>query len=410
MSLQITTNISVDFYDKKYTMINAKQYDNGSRWVAMTCYDNGNVFNLNASKHTAYIKYKKPDGHTGLNSCRINSRGEVLVELTGQMLAAYGTCYVDLVIVSKGEAIVDIDNGKITTIDNSPILSATAFCISVYESAVDNSLIESSTEYSALNELLTDADANYQEVIQLARSYAIGDADNIRENENQDNAKYYCEQASNRAGESKASEDAAKASEVAALDSEQKAKTSETNASNSASAALISETNAKASEEAALSSEQNAKTSETNSKTSEGNAKDSEIAAKTSETNSKTSETNAANSETNAKVSEESSKASETKAKEYCEMVKSVADGLNSGFIPIGTITFAELATAEKATGFTYNIKDDFVTDDTFREGAGMTYTAGTNVYFTASGEWDAFGGSASPTATVDEVKDYLGI
>ena len=76
----------------------------------------------------------------------------------------------------------------------------------------------------------------------------------------------------------------------------------------------------------------------------------------------------------------------------------------------MGTISFAELAVVAKATGFTYNINDDFVTDDTFREGAGKMYTAGTNVYYTADGHWDCFGGSASPTATVDEVMEYLGI
>ena len=76
----------------------------------------------------------------------------------------------------------------------------------------------------------------------------------------------------------------------------------------------------------------------------------------------------------------------------------------------MGTISFSELANVEKATGFMYNMSTDFVTDDTFREGAGKFYTAGTNVYYTANGQWDCFGGAASPTATVNEVKEYLGI
>ena len=57
-----------------------------------------------------------------------------------------------------------------------------------------------------------------------------------------------------------------------------------------------------------------------------------------------------------------------------------------------------------------YNINEDFITDDTFVEGAGKHYTAGTNVYFTSNDLWDCFGGSVPPTATVDEVKSYLGI
>ena len=76
----------------------------------------------------------------------------------------------------------------------------------------------------------------------------------------------------------------------------------------------------------------------------------------------------------------------------------------------MGTVSFAELANVEKATGYVYNIHDDFVTDESFREGVGKSYAAGTNVYFTANGAWDCLGGAASPTATVSEVKDYLGI
>lgn len=97
-------------------------------------------------------------------------------------------------------------------------------------------------------------------------------------------------------------------------------------------------------------------------------------------------------------------------AKYYYELAKNLVDGINNAFIPMGTVTFAELAIAEKATGYVYNISDDFVTDGTFREGEGKNYTAGTNVYYTADGYWDCFGGSAPSTATVDEIKAYLGI
>ena len=76
----------------------------------------------------------------------------------------------------------------------------------------------------------------------------------------------------------------------------------------------------------------------------------------------------------------------------------------------MGTISFSDLATAEKITGFSYNIRDDFVTDNSFAEGEGKTYNAGTNVYCRSDGLWDCFGGYAIPIATVNEVKSYLGI
>lgn len=331
MALEIMKNINVDFYDKKYIMINAKQYDDSSRWITIACYNQGNVFNLSASKHSAYIKYKKADGNGVLNYCRINHRGEVLVELTEQMLAADGICYVDLVIVNKGSAMVNVDTGEIITIDETPILSTMAFCVNVYETSVNNSEIESSYEYDALNELMQRAEAEYSEVMKLSKSYAVGNAGGIRDNEDYDNAKYYYEQS--------------------------------------------------------IISANNADLSEANAEASANLARSYAVGG--------------------IGVRENEDK---DNAYYYYEMTKNIVDGLNSGFIPMGTISFEELATAEKATGFTYNIRNDFVTDDTFAEGAGKIYTAGTNVYYTTDNHWDCFGGAASATATVDEVKSYLGI
>ena len=133
--------------------------------------------------------------------------------------------------------------------------------------------------------------------------------------------------------------------------------------------------------------------------------------ALTSEQNAKSSETNALNSANRAQsyaVGGTGTRADEDydNAHYYYNLIKNIVIGLDTGFIPMGTIAFAELASVEKATGYVYNISDDFTTDDTFREGAGKSYTAGTNVYYTANGYWDCFGGASSPTATVDEVKE----
>ena len=420
MALQTTMNINVDFYDNKYILINAKQYDDSSRLITITCYNQGDIFSLSAGKHSAYVKYRKADGNPVLNFCKINYKGEVLVELTEQMLAASGICDVELVVINKGSAMVDIDTGDIIAIDDTPILSTMAFRVNVYETTVDNSEIISSYEFDGLNDLLERAEADYSDVIRAAKSYTEGNAGGYRDGEDTDNAQYYYEQslinaknAATSEANAKTSEDNAKDSETNAAESEDKAKTSEINAKTSETNSKTSETNAKTSETNSAVSEKNAKVSETNAATSEQNAK-------SSETNAKTSETNAAESEINAKESENSAQSYAVggtgtrenedmdNAKYYCEVVKSVVDSLNSGFIPMGTITFTELANVQKATGFTYNISDDFVTNDTFAEGAGKAYTAGTNVYFRADGLWDCFGGSASPTATVDEVINYL--
>ena len=429
MALQTITNISVDFYDKKYMLINAKQYDKNSRFLLVNCYNRGKVLSINSGEHAAYVKYKKPNNYSVFNPCEINNKGQVLIELTEQMLISSGICYVELLIVNKGDADVDAETGEIVSVDNASILSTMVFCIDVSESAVENAEIESSYEYNALNTALEKAEAEYKEVILMAKSYAVGNAGNIRENEDTDNAKYYYEQSLVSMSNAKASEDNARAYMNSTKTYMDGASVSESNASAYMNNAKMYMDNAKLSEDNAKVSEISTKLSEDNARDGEQNARGSEINASVSEFNAKTSETNALLSEQNAKTSEANALDSANFAKSYAvggtstrenedvnnaqyyyEITKSIVDGLNSGFIPIGTISFSELATVEKATGFTYNISDDFITDDTFVEGSGKSYTAGTNVYYTAKGYWDCFGGNASPTATVNEVKEYLGI
>ena len=421
MSLQYFTDLSIDFYDKKHILINAKQFDKNSRFLLVTCYNHGNIMSINSEEHSAYIRYRKSDGNGVFNECEIDTNGKVLVELTEQILVSDGICCADFILVNKGNAKIDIDTGEVVYIDNASILSSMVFYIDVSEVPVHNYEIESSYEYDGLNNALQKAEAEYSRIIQLAKSYAIGDADGIRENEDYDNAKYYYEQSLNNANNAKDSEDKA-------LISEQNASESELNASISEANAKTSETNAKTSEVNAKTSEVNASKSETNAKTSEVNASSSEHNAKISETNSSVSEANASDSEEKAKASETNALDSANKAQSYAvggtgtrvnedydnahyyyELIKNIVIGLDTGFIPMGTISFSELANVEKATGYVYNINDDFVTDSSFREGEGKSYTAGTNVYYTANGQWDCFGGTSN-TATVDEVKDYLGI
>ena len=421
MSLQTITNINVDFYDKKYILINAKQLDKSSRFLSVTCYNHGEIFRINSGEHSAYIRYKKADDNGVFNFCDIDRKGNILVELTEQMLASDGICCADLVIVNKGSADVNVETGEIVAIDNAAILSTMTFCIDVSETAVSNSDIESSYEYDGLNIALEKAEAEYTEVIKASKSWAVGDT-GIRNGENTDNAKYYAQQSSN-------SSNAANTSALNAANSERLAAEHMQDALSYSQNAQVSMNSSEAHMNNAKTYMDNAKSSEDNAKISEQNAKASETNAQTYMDNAKISETNAEAHMNAAKISEENAlnsanltqsyavggtgiRENEDKdnAAYYYEMVKTVANGLNSGFIPMGTISFAELVDAEKATGFSYNISDDFVTDETFREGAGKLYAAGTNVYYTADGYWDCFGGYMSPIATVNEVKSYLGI
>lgn len=424
MSLQTTTSINVDFYDKKYILINAKQYDKSSRFLSITCYSRGELFPVNAGEHSAYIRYKKSDNNSVFNFCDIDSKGKIIVELTEQMLATDGICYADLVIVSKGEAKVDTSTGEILAINKSSVLSTMPLHIDVTGTAVENSDIESSYEFNSLNTALEKVEAEYTEVIQLSKSYAVGDAGGIRDNENYDNSKYYYEQSLKNANDSASNASKAANSEALAEEHMQDA--------------LIYSQNAETYMNSTKTYMNNAKTSETNAKAYMDNANDSKGKteeymnitksymdnAESSKTTAKSyrdkaeeymdntavSASNASDSEANAAVSASNAANSEANVSTYYQRIQSIVNGLETGFIPMGTIAFSELANAEKATGYVYNISDDFVTDETFREGSGKSYTAGTNVYYTANGYWDCFGGANSPTATVNEVKEFLGI
>lgn len=325
MALEVAKNIDVDFYNKEYILINAKQYDTNSRVISITCYNQGTFVRLSDSQHSAYVKYRKADGTGVMNACRINSKGQVLVELTEQMLTANGVCHVDLVIVNKGDAVVSADSGNVMAIDNSSILSTMAFYVNVYETAVDNSELESTNEFDALNDLLQRAEADYSEVVSMAKSYAVGGT-GLRSGENTDNAKYYYQQTRDYA----------------------------------------------------------------NDATSYGSLAQSYAVGGTG-----------------TRVGEDVDN-----AKYYSEVLKNVVANAD-GIIPMGTIKFADLASASKAIGYMYNISDDFVTDGTFVDGSGVPYNAGTNAYYTSDGKWDCLGGAATTkieTATADEVKEYLGL
>ena len=426
--LQTTTNINVDFCDKKYILINAKQYDRKSRFLSVTCYNHGEIYPINEGEHSAYIRYKKADENSVFNFCQIDRKGKIIVELTEQMLSVDGICCADLVIVNEGGAKVDTQTGEIIGIENASILSTMPLHIDVSETAVANSDIESSYEFNGLNAALEKAEAEYTEVILTSKSWAVGNTD-IRDGENTDNAEYYAKQSSNSASASNTSAVNAAKSESNANEYMNNALAYSQNAQTYMDNANTYMDNAKTSEQNAKTSEINATTSEANAASSEANSKVSETNAAKSEANAKTSETKASSSEINAKTSETSALNSANRAQSYAvggtgtrdgedtnnsyyyyELIKNIVIGLDTGFIPMGTVSFSELASVEKATGYVYNISDDFVTDNTFREGEGKSYTAGTNVYFCANGLWDCFGGAASPTATVGEVKDYLGI
>lgn len=231
MSLNIIREIEVDFHDSKYIQINAKQYDRGSRYILVSCNNQGTFFPMNNMQHFAFIRYKKADGNDVFNSCKITYEGKILVELTEQMLSNAGNNWGELLIV-KSNSIGNIEqipkesyNSLLENEGN--IITSMTFCVNVLENVVDYESIESSYEFNALNDLILKVTSDYNYIMdncnesemnaknsalaaaeseanaknseieankyyKLSKSYAIGDT-GVRTNEDTDNSKYYYE-------------------------------------------------------------------------------------------------------------------------------------------------------------------------------------------------------------------------
>lgn len=194
MGIQVYRDISIDFSKCRYIVMDAKQHDSKSRYVRMTCTNLGKKINLTQEKFSAFIRYKKPDGYGAFNKCVI-SDGKIIFELTEQMLASVGTSYADLVIIDTLKTDINNDitiinaDGNIIENNNS-IVSTMSFYINVINKPVDDVEIESTNEFSALNDLLIKATKDYEYIVNTTEEYM-------------NNTKSSAEQALNSAEQSK---------------------------------------------------------------------------------------------------------------------------------------------------------------------------------------------------------------
>lgn len=82
-------------------------------------------------------------------------------------------------------------------------------------------------------------------------------------------------------------------------------------------------------------------------------------------------------------------------AEYYYNQAKAISQSFAGALRPMGTYTFANLpALASAVEGNMYNVSDQFTTNSDFREGAGLTIPAGSNIYKTGDGKWDVLAGS----------------
>lgn len=184
----INNKITLDFSNKNIVAVNAKQHDKQSRYLEINCVNKGQKFDL--SNSYAYIRLKKPDGNAVFNKCSIEN-GNIIVELTEQMLAIAGKAIADILILT-----VDINDLSDISIVKSSVLSTMTFNINIVASAIDNSEIESSYEFNALNEALEKIEVDvdkldkiYSEIESFQNEASISEQNRVKSENERINAE-----------------------------------------------------------------------------------------------------------------------------------------------------------------------------------------------------------------------------
>ena len=87
----------------------------------------------------------------------------------------------------------------------------------------------------------------------------------------------------------------------------------------------------------------------------------------------------------------------------YSNQAKEYSNSCKGSLLPKGTIPFSSLPSFGNVSGHMYNINQSFVTDTRFKDGAGYSYPAGTNVYWTSDEKWDCLSGTLTMEITQAE-------
>lgn len=322
-------------------LLQVMQGDNDSIEIVATLYNADNLYTINAD--LIVLSGTTPSGNIIENTIEDHTDHTVTFPLTKNMLAADGILNLSVVLMDSA---------------TNQVLSSFPFTIEVMNAPV-GSIPES--ELTAITDYVF-----------AARDYSV-------------DAKEHADRATAQAdtSETKAMESAYYASNAAA--SEASAKTSETNAKASEEKASVFADTASAKADAAANSASMALSNASSAATFAATA----ITNATHSAESATLAKSYATGGTGTRENEDTDN-----AKYYKEQVQSIAEGLEGGLLPMGTIPFSQLSSQPKQPGYLYNISDAFTTDDTFKEGEGHTYPEGTNVYYTADGFWDCLAGT----------------
>ena len=418
--LKEITEITLKLRDEEINyLVSAKQGDRATRYVyAKIQSDDGTEYTI-PDNCIAIVNIKKPDKHFCYNECKIENN-RVIIKLTNQALAAAGTAHADIELRNE---------------QNALILSTQSFGIEIEQSMRNENAILSSNELTALEskvqKYIDDLIKTKEEVLKVeeavkiaeeARKQAETDRVNAESNRRANEAARQQSESDRQANEAarQQAEDGRQANEAARQQAEDGRQANEAARQQAEddrqakeAARQQAEDDRKAKEATRQQAEDDRQTKEATRQQAEDNRQEKETQRQQSENDRQEKETARKTAETQreqlfeeyktvmndntdvAKNSASSAKTSADSAKKYYEQAKGISETLSGALRPMGTVAFANLpALSLAASGNMYNISDQFITTDDFKEGAGNTVPAGANVYKTEDGKWDVLAGT----------------
>lgn len=149
MATVINNTEYIDFYQKELIVFYAQQFDKNTRTITLIPKNAGEIMNFDSSVWQPTIMYYKPDGFLCYNNASFNSDGSIVVTLTDQMLAAAGRSVGQLVL---------------TNLSDNTIIKSTTFEVQIDEAVENMGDITSSSEMSALQEMIDSLSHAYEQV------------------------------------------------------------------------------------------------------------------------------------------------------------------------------------------------------------------------------------------------------
>ena len=447
-----TQKITLDFCQNDYKTITVKQYDKDSRNLIITCTDNGNVYKLDSSILQCNVKMTTPNNRTLLKPATINEDGTVFIVFDEDMVYEGGTGKFELQVLNQSskksistmpsnviivssvypddavisseefstltEALLSIDDAVKKAEESTELINNTVASIEGLENNIKEAEelrmnAESVREANETNRQSTMSSiiSNHEEIVEAEILRIQNEIERQTSEESRKTAELErqsdtaaaianAEETTARLDEAiKKCENASNEHAISAAQSAQNASASEENANVYAASASESEEMAtqKAAEslDSANSAKASASTANTHATMASTKASEASTSANIASIKADNASSSAVLAESYAKGGTGTRENEDVdNAKYYKEQAEQISQGLGGALLPMGTIPFSKLPEQTKMSGYMYNISDDFTTDETFKDGSGYTYSAGTNVYYTADGYWDCIAGT----------------